>query len=246
MKKLNVIVLLLFSLNAYAYRPRLVFGQDLSIVYPKIIQDPEISQTFYGELIGKADYYKINSSQDFELYLNIMEPDIPEAYADFSVDVYSDNKNISLDGTQFEWEKYTEKLTGNYLLKGPSYEEIIPSGDYLIQVSNPDNLGKYVLVIGKINRFSVPDAINTVLLMPKIRTFFQKSPITAYFNQIGLILFIIFIIIFVVIAFIIYYRQYMRQIDYRWFNSSSVNHFQGRTVENLMSWIPHLNLNCCI
>jgi hypothetical protein len=215
MKKLSLIILLLYSLTAYAYRPRFVFDQDLTIVYPKIIQNPEISQTFYGELGGKTDYYKITSSEDFDLYFNIMVPDIPEASTDFSVDVYSEEKNISLDGSQFVWEKYNEKLTGNNLLKGPSYEENVPKGEYLIQVSNPDNQGKYVLVVGKNDPFSLQEAFRTLLLMPKIKTFFQKSPITAYFNQIGFILLIILLIICVVILVIVYYRQYLKLVDYR-------------------------------
>jgi hypothetical protein len=215
MKKLSIIILLLYSLDAYAYRPRFVFDQDLTIVYPKIIQNPEISQTFYGELGGKTDYYKITASEDFDLYFNIMVPDIPDASTDFSVDVYNENKNITLDGSQFVWEKYTQKLTGNNHLKGPSYEEILPRGEYLIQVSNSDNQGKYVLVVGKNDPYSLQDAINTFLLMPKIKTFFQKSPITAYFNQIGFILLIILLIICIVIIVIVYYRQYLKLVDYR-------------------------------
>lgn len=215
MKKLSIIILLLYGLAAYAYRPRFVFDQVLTIVYPKIIQNPEISQTFYGELNGKTDYYKIAAGEDFDLYFNIMVPDIPDASTDFSVDVYSEEKNISLDGSQFVWEKYNEKLTGNNLLKGPSYEEIVPKGEYLIQVSNPDNQGKYVLVVGKNDPFSLQEAIKTLLLMPKIKTFFQKSPITAYFNKIGFILLIILLIICVVIIVIVYYRQYLKLVDYR-------------------------------
>jgi len=214
MKKLSIIILSLYSLAAYAYRPRLVFDQDLSIVYPKIIQNPEISQTFYGELDGKTDYYKITSDQDFNLYFNIMIPDIPDAYTDFSVDVYSEKKNISLDGSQFDWEKYYEKLTGNNLLKGPSYDEILPKGEYLIQVSNSDNQGKYVLVVGKNDPFSLQEAINTFLLMPKIKTFFEKSPFTAYFNKIGIILFFIFMVIIAVILLIVYIRQYQASLNY--------------------------------
>jgi hypothetical protein len=133
---------------------------------------------------------------------------------DFSVDVYGESKNISLDGNKFDWEKYYEKLTGNNYLKGPSYEETLPKGEYLIQVSNSDNQGKYVLVVGKNDPFSLQEAINTFLLMPKIKTFFEKSPITAYFNQIGIVLFIILIIIIAVILVIVYYRQYQTTVNY--------------------------------
>lgn len=214
MKKLSIIIVLLYSLAAYAYRPRLVFNQNLSLENAQVIHNPEIAQTFYGELNGKEDFYKITSNHNFDLYFNILAPDIPDSLTDFSVDVYGENKTISLDGSHFDWEKYSEKLTGNNYLKGPSYDEILPKGEYLIQVSNPDNQGKYVLVVGKNDPFSLQEAINTIHLMPKIKTFFQKSPITAYFNQIGLVLFIILMIIIAVIVVIVYFRQYQASINY--------------------------------
>lgn len=223
MKKFVVLILLFYCFAVYAYRPRLVFNQDLTIDNPEKIQNPEIYQTFFGELDGKADYYKINSSDDFTLYFNILTPDTPDSLTDFSVDIYSENVHFSLDGNQFDWGGYFEKLTGNYYLKGPSYEEVLPQGEYLIQVSNSDNQGKYILVVGKNDPFSVPEAFNTFILMPKIKTFFEKSPLSAYFNQVGLVLFVIFIIILIIIVLIVYFRQYQKQIDYRWSNPSSVD-----------------------
>jgi hypothetical protein len=215
MIKLGIIILLLFSLTAYAYRPRLVFNQDLSLENAKVINDPEIAQTFYGELNGKENFYKIISRHNFDFYFNILAPDTPDSLTDFLVDVYGENKTISINGNQFDWDGYYEKLTGNNYLKGPSYEEVLPRGEYLIQISNSDNQGKYVLVVGKNDPFSLPEAINTILLMPKIKTFFEKPPITAYINQIGVVLFIILMIIIGIILLIVYFRQSMSRLDYR-------------------------------
>jgi len=211
--KLSIIILLANQI-VFFYRPRLVFEKELSLRNAEVIKYPEIAQTYYGELSDKPDFYKIISEKNFDLYFKIMVPDIPDARTDFTVEIYGENKNIILDGAHYEWEESYERLTGNNYLVGPSYEETLEKGEYLMQVYNGDNQGKYLLVIGRNKTFSLIDAINTIWLMPKIKTFMERSILSAYFNQIGIILFTLLLAVILFISIIILYCQYRAMTKY--------------------------------
>jgi hypothetical protein len=188
MKRL-IIFLLAFVLAlslVSAHQPRLVFDKTSSIENPFIITNPEISQAFYGELKGMPDYYLIDS-KNFNLYLNILSPaDINNERKDFSVEV--NNGEILLNGTNITWTKFFEPFAGDNYWKGPEIE-MQASGRYIIKISNPENMGKYSLAVGKIESFSVDETVKTILVMPRLKIFFEKSPFTAFFNIIGLFLF---------------------------------------------------------
>jgi hypothetical protein len=63
----------------------LVFEQPAGQVVN--IQNPEISQAFYGILSGQQDVYQIVSDTGFLLYVNLVVPDISGSRTDFAVDV---------------------------------------------------------------------------------------------------------------------------------------------------------------
>ncbi|MEO0114889.1 MAG: hypothetical protein ABIK93_05385 [candidate division WOR-3 bacterium] len=204
--KLFLIISFCF-LTGYGYRPRLVFDKVLSLVNAEVIRNPEVTQIFYGELVDQSDFYKIKSDKTFDLYLNILVPDDSEAVTDFCIEIYGPNKTITINGGQYDWEKAFDRLTGNNYLKGPSYEETLEKGEYLIQIYNSDNQGKYILVIGENDVFSIPEMIRTILLMPKIKSFMGKPFITVYFNQVGVILLTTLLIVAGIIILLIFYRQ---------------------------------------
>jgi hypothetical protein len=172
---------------ASAHQPRLVFDKTSSIENPFIISNPEVSQAFYGELKGMPDYYLIDS-ENFSLYLSILSPaGISNERKDFSVEV--NNGEIILNGTNFTWTKFFEEFAGDNYWQGPEIEVNASAGKYLVKVSNPDNTGKYSLVVGRIESFPFGETVKTIYVMPKLKTFFETSPFTAFFNIIGLFLF---------------------------------------------------------
>jgi len=166
-----------------------------------LIKNPEINQSFYGELTGSADYYKIIADEAFDLCIGIMAPEVEDARDDFSISVYGDNTSITLYGDRYEWVTYYEKTTEYRYWKGPSYEETLEKGEYLIQVYNEDNEGKYILVVGERESFFVNQTINYVFAMPKLASFFEKPPVSTYFNRIGIFLFVALLVLVVIIAF---------------------------------------------
>jgi hypothetical protein len=184
MKQLSLAIVLLFSI-IFAHQPRLVLKKDLAFDYPQIIQKPEISQAFYGELTGSSHFYQITSDKDFNLYLNILVPDIKGARTDFSVEV-TNGETLNLNGKTFAWQKFFEEFGGDHYLKGPEYKARVGKGKYLIRVYNDDRQGKYVLAVGDIESFPPKEMIKAFVAMPRLKIFFNESPFTAYFNKIGL------------------------------------------------------------
>ena len=114
-----VIFFLAFAGNASAHQPRIIYLQTGDIQ----ISDPELSQAFYDELKGTPRDYFIDSSKDFELYLNLLVPNPENKDGRYSADVFSAQggsasggdiqwkKLYSLDGTSFEWHNFYELLS---------------------------------------------------------------------------------------------------------------------------------------
>lgn len=203
MKK-TALLILLFLINisfVYAHQPRIVFDNQSSSDNPFIVDYPEISKAFYGNLDGNPDYYLIVLNESFDLYLGILSPDISQSEKDFSAKV-TGPQNISLDGTLMKWTPFFEDFAGDSYWQGPEFDKEVEQGRYLIQVSSPDNSGKYVLAVGKSEEFPPKEAFNAVFSLPKLKKeFFEKPMFTAFFNILGIyFLFFVFILIFVLIA----------------------------------------------
>lgn len=203
MKKEFVITSLLLILITCvsAHQPRLVYDKFSSIDSPFIINNPEISQAFYGELKGQPEYFVIESEKEFEFYLGMLAPDVEGAKTDFVFEVFYDNESLKLEKAD-EWERFYEEFAGDDYLEGPELTRIMGPGEYIIRVSNIDNQGKYVLVVGKIESFPLKETINTYLALPRLKIYFEKSPLTAYFNLISIPLWIILVILIVIVIYL--------------------------------------------
>lgn len=182
----------LFFMPAFAHQPRIV--GNLTLIE---VQNPEISQAFYAKLSGSPQVYRIVSDKPLRLYVNLLVPALPGIDTDVSAEVYSgseapENLLNKLDGPSFVWTKFFERFGGDTYLKGPEYEEPVPAGTYLIRITSPDNLGKYAVAIGTEEKFPPGEILRTIVLLPKLKkTFFEKSPLTAYFNLSGAFLLVV-------------------------------------------------------
>ncbi len=193
MRRIILIIVLLLSLSfVFAHQPRIVYEDDLSV--PLEIQNPEVSQAFYGELKGSAEYYKIDSEGDFHLYLGLLSPSIKGARTDFKAEISFDNEIIILEKNE-EWEEFYEEFAGDTYFDGPEIDINASSGEYLIKVYNSDNQGKYVLAVGRIESFPIGETIKTYYNLPGLKIYFEKSPLTAYFNYLGIGLLVFLIVL---------------------------------------------------
>lgn len=217
MKKATVLVvptcLLVLVGTASCHQPRIVAGGVTQI------ENPEVSQAFYGELEGGPDYYQIRSEEPFRLYVGILVPDLEGIDKDVSVDITKEHVHseeelehereheeeemrVLLNGPEHEWTRWYEPFGGDWYWQGPEFrsnppEEELPEGvevsegTYNIKVFSPDNEGKYVLAVGEREEFPANEIIHTLFVLPKLKVeFFERSPWTAYFNLVGLFLLI--------------------------------------------------------
>ena len=196
-KEIVILIALIFSLFIVsAHQPRYVFNQDNISV-----ENPEVSQAFYGRLEGSPNYYILNSDKEFELYLNILTSDLNDSRRDFIVEIMP--INVTLDGRDFNWTFFHEEYAGDNYFSGPAFEENVSAGEYVIKVSNSDNLGKYSLAIGKMEKFSVKDILSLFSIK---KNFFDKGYLGVYDGIIGRFLLyatIFLLVIIVVVCFVI-------------------------------------------
>lgn len=180
------------------------------------VENPEISQAFYGILSWQDDVYQIISDTGFLLYVSIVVPKIYGSRTDFTVDVIEGNNVVytRLDGKAFTWTDFFEPFAGDMYLQWPSLEKQVGSGMYIIRVSNPGNQGKYSLAIGKKETFSIKEIIHTYKVLPTLKmVFFEKSRYTVVRNIVGIFLLWVIIILIAIIRWIrkiIRYRRYKK------------------------------------
>ncbi|MBN2095371.1 MAG: hypothetical protein JW727_04950 [Candidatus Aenigmarchaeota archaeon] len=197
---LLIALLVLAMPLALCHQPRIVFDREASFENPVIVSQPEISKAYYGQLNGSPEYYRIYSPVSFKLYAGLLSPNISGSRTDFIAEVSNKSRIILiLNGPARNWTPYYEEFAGDYYLRGPDSEKVVPSGTYYIRVFNRDNQGKYILAIGKEESFTPDEMARTVFTLPRIkREFFGKPGYEAFFNFTGVFLLIVLSIIAII------------------------------------------------
>jgi len=212
---LNIFLFLLFTNVALAHQPRIINQNFVEV------KNPEISQAFYGELFGEPALYKINSSKPFLLYVGLLVPDISNIDKDISAEIsreIGEKKELvySLDGLNYVWTNYYEEFAGDNYFKGPEFKDLnngsnipkgieVESGIYTIKIYSPDNLGKYVFVVGEKEKFPLKEILNTFKVLPELKSdFFEKSIWSSFSNRIGLFFAVFLLIIFIILTLLIF------------------------------------------
>lgn len=187
-----MLLVLVFAKPAEAHLPRLVYDQLNSAFAPYVIKTPEISQAFYGQFKNYLpDYYFVTLPSDQDLYLSLLVPDNSNAATGTSLTVIklnsaASNFAMTLNGKDFAWEKYHEEYAGDNYWQGPNQSSQLSAGDYLVTVSATGNVGKYVLVTGKIESFPFGEMLKTLWALPFLKmVFFETSLATIFAGIIG-------------------------------------------------------------
>ncbi len=214
MKKKNLLILLIafsvfgFAGLAEAHNPRLVYNTDALPEKPIIINNPDISQAFYGRLKGWEEYYRFKVTTSTNFYWQTLVPAVKDITKDVSAELIDNNNGqviAKIDAKDSEWKPYYEEFAGDNYFSGPSSTLMIAPGTYDIRVFNNNNEGKYVLVVGQKEVFTPKEMVYTIVNLPVLKTYFNESPLTAYFNYVGLFMLggiIGLLIIFFILGFI--------------------------------------------
>jgi hypothetical protein len=193
----------------YAHQPRIV---DQNIIE---VTDPSISKAYYGSLQGIPHIYRIKSNSAFNLYVNILVPDLVGQKNDVSVIILKNGNTepvAILDAKSHEWKRFWEPFGRDWYVQGPEYKARVEQGEYEINVLSPNNDSAYSLAIGEIESFSFKDTIHAVSAIPKLKqTFFHESPIGFILSPFGWgYLAVVFVLSFL---FGFLYRVVLRYIE---------------------------------
>lgn len=204
-----IVVFFSFTVAVEAYSPWIVKEQTTTI------QNPEVSQAFYGELKGVDNTFKIDAKDPFTFYVNVLVPYLPGAQKNMSAEIYAMTISVDendpgkeiqtkrtvaiLQASEYQWSKIYEPWGGDNYFKGPEYKArdvrdaaqgvFMDPGTYFIRIYNPTNQGKYMLAVGTREEFTPKEVLNMLVTLPKLRVgYWGKSPLTAFFNYTGLML----------------------------------------------------------
>ena len=153
---------------------------------PYVIENPEISKAIYSTLTGTAHFYMISSDKPFNFYAGLTVPKIDECnnFPRFSFSVLDRDFHIiqEFDGQNFQWWEWYEPYGKKWYWVGPEYGEGFKSSNvfdedtYYIKVFNKDNIGKYVLAVGDIEKFTPLVIAKTIITLPSInKKFWDKN-----------------------------------------------------------------------
>jgi len=216
MKIILKAVVILF-IASFIFSPVTIFAHQPRITDKEItiVTDPEISKAYYATLSGKSQVYRINEIKPFNLYVNILVPDIEGQKKDLTVTIVKNGNAQTplavLDGTNFKWERFWEEFGRDWYWKGPEYKALVSEGQYEIIVSNRSNDSKYSLAIGEIEAFDGKEGLNALTLIPKLKSdFFNESPIGFIFSPFGWGLILTMYLLAFIFGFI--YRAILKKI----------------------------------
>ncbi|UCB44913.1 MAG: hypothetical protein JSV25_11945 [Spirochaetota bacterium] len=173
------LMLLLLGQTAYAHRPVIVKNNS-SKQNPVLVERPEISWAYYGELDDKSHYYRIVSEVPFNLYVNILVPDTdPEGRLiethDMSFQIFKNDTMIyTAEGKRSQWKRFYEEYGKDHYYMGAEYDQNAEAGEYIVRVYNSANRGKYSLAIGKIEKFTLVSLIDAIAKAQSLDEWFFK------------------------------------------------------------------------
>ena len=185
--KLLFFVVFLFAItSSLAHQPILNSDGEMSSDQPYVIENPEISKAIYSTLEGTDHYYMISSDKPFNFYAGLTVPKIDDCddFLRFSFAVLDNDFHIiqEFDGQQFQWWEWYEPYGKKWYWVGPEYGEgfkssnVFDAGTYYIKVYNKDNIGKYVLAVGDIEKFTPFVIARAIVTVPIInKKFWDKS-----------------------------------------------------------------------
>lgn len=199
--------------QTFAHQPR------ITTVQVNNVEDAEVSKAYYGKLNGSPHIYRISSAVPFNLYLNVLVPDIEGQTKEVSMVVVKnkDEKNIflQLKGVGYEWKRFFEPFGQNWYWQGPEYKASVEAGQYDVYVWDPGNDSKYTFAVGEIESFGLSDSLKSIDTIVELkRNFFNESPANFIFSPIGCG-YIIFVYILALIAGLLYrfiFRKISRKV----------------------------------
>ena len=130
-----VVVCVISAHAAHAHTPVFPEPKRAGDLIP--IEYPEISHAFYGTLNDYPHTYEIVLEEPTPIFAEVLVPVKGDVTTDRSaLIVRQEKRGVSevarLRATEASWETFFEPFGGDRYRKGASFDEILPSGSYLL------------------------------------------------------------------------------------------------------------------
>ncbi len=147
---LSAIVLSAGSVQAYIATEH-VTAKPYDVIYLSAPYNRE--QIVFGQLADNPDMVELVSDEEFtfKLSLRALPGTTTPLLNGIIVEVLEPRgvKEIArLKSTESSWETKRDFQSGLLYRVGPTYEATLPAGTYRVEVSTPDNLAAYMMVLG--------------------------------------------------------------------------------------------------
>lgn len=174
-----VLYLALGVSTVHAYVPNVV--EQKSLLDITEIKNPTLKQTFYGQLLGFPHTYEIVVIQPLLLRVQINVPNFDTNSNILSGIIIKEPKGkgrveeiVRLSAKDAAWNTEHEWWTLDSYRAGPIFEKELAPGTYRLEVNTPDNVEKYVLVVGTEDDMAL-GYFETIQRIANVKAFFEKS-----------------------------------------------------------------------
>jgi hypothetical protein len=172
--------------SAHAFRARVIHtvtqGTDI------VVSQPELRAQWYDELRGLPRVYHVVSPTAFRLYIEIRIVDRePPLAQDFTYTVIELSQGAATpdrvlfegDAAEATWERVYDWVDGYWYFVGPTFDREVPAGRYRVEVTSPDDRGKYQLVTGHTYDLTlIYEFFKSLSELPAAATFYGRSPLS--------------------------------------------------------------------
>ncbi len=177
MLRLTVLTFLSLPFVVLAHQPWLITFEKYEDTF--MIEDTQVSKAYYVDMTGFPHNYEFSLGEKREVFLEILVPDIGTVDDVYSGTLVKKNRNKielvdRMEAKTAEWESFYEVHGGDSYRRGGSFRGELEAGDYLLEMSSPDNLGKYVLVVGELEDFSDLSMGELYKRIYEIKKFYNK------------------------------------------------------------------------
>lgn len=194
---------------AFAHQPRLNTSPLTEVT------DPEISKAYYGVVSVEPHIYHIVSDVPFNLYVNILVPDMAGQKTDMSFLVLKKGEKVpivAMDSDKTQWKKFFEPFGHDSYMQGGEYKAKAEAGEYRVVVWSKDPVSHYSLAIGEIENFDLKEIVNAINLIPTIKkNIFNKNPIDFVLSPYGAGYLVTMLLLAFIVGFV--YRFIVKKIS---------------------------------
>lgn len=182
--RLCLILLLAASLPslAHAHWPEVLGDVPQNAV--ETVPDPTMSRAYYGTLEGHPHMYEFTLAATTTVFLQTLSPDLERAAGSELVKPTGLLVEMLPSGRVAEitrlypaaskWPVEYEPFGGDRYLEGPVFEDVLPPGRYRFEVSTPDNVTKYMFVIGTEERWGSTNPFSLLGRIYQVKQFYEK------------------------------------------------------------------------